>query len=60
MADSSSSPRSSPRTAPTRSSASTLRTLGLGKIGSTTERPRTPTRSAASIHKVQHLVKVED
>jgi large subunit ribosomal protein L30 len=37
----------------------TLRTLGLGKIGATSERPDDPTVRGA-IHKVSHLVKVED
>jgi large subunit ribosomal protein L30 len=37
----------------------TLRTLGLGKIGATSERPDEPTVRGA-IHKVSHLVKVED
>ena len=37
----------------------TLRTLGLGKIGRTVERPDDPT-VRGEIHAVQHLVKVED
>jgi large subunit ribosomal protein L30 len=37
----------------------TLRTLGLGKIGRTTERPDEPTVRGA-IQTVRHLVKVED
>ena len=37
----------------------TLRTLGLGRIGKTAERPDDPTVRGA-IHAVQHLVKVED
>ena len=37
----------------------TLRTLGLGKIGRTTERPDDPTVRGA-IQAVRHLVKVED
>ena len=37
----------------------TLRTLGLGRIGKTAERPDEPTVRGA-IHAVQHLVKVED
>ena len=37
----------------------TLRTLGLGKIGATSERPDDPTVRGA-IQKVSHLVKVED
>jgi large subunit ribosomal protein L30 len=37
----------------------TLRTLGLGKIGRTSEKPDVPTVRGA-IHSVQHLVKVED
>ncbi|HEX8647782.1 MAG TPA: 50S ribosomal protein L30 [Thermoleophilaceae bacterium] len=37
----------------------TLRTLGLGKIGATAERPDDPTVRGA-IQKVAHLVKVED
>ncbi len=36
----------------------TLRTLGLGKIGRTAERPDDPTVRGA-IHAVQHLVKVD-
>jgi large subunit ribosomal protein L30 len=36
----------------------TLRTLGLGKIGRTTERPDDPAVLGA-IHSVRHLVKVE-
>ena len=37
----------------------TLRTLGLGKIGRTSEKPDNPALRGA-IHSVQHLVKVED
>ena len=37
----------------------TLRTLGLGKIGRTVERPDDPSVRGA-IHSIQHLVKVED
>ena len=37
----------------------TLRTLGLGRIGRTVERPDEPTVRGA-IHTVQHLVRVED
>ena len=37
----------------------TLRTLGLGRIGKTSERPDDPTVRGA-IHSVQHLVKVEE
>jgi len=37
----------------------TLRSLGLGKIGKTVERPDDPTVKGA-IHSVRHLVKVED
>jgi large subunit ribosomal protein L30 len=37
----------------------TLRTLGLGRIGSTVERPDEPTVRGA-LHAVRHLVKVED
>jgi large subunit ribosomal protein L30 len=37
----------------------TLRTLGLGKIGRTTERPDDPAVRGA-IHAVRHLVKVEE
>ena len=37
----------------------TLRTLGLGRIGKTAERPDEPTVRGA-IHRVQHLVRVED
>ena len=36
-----------------------LRTLGLGKIGKTVERPDDPTVQGA-IRSVRHLVKVED
>jgi large subunit ribosomal protein L30 len=36
-----------------------LQSLGLGKIGSTSERPDDPTVRGA-IRKVAHLVKVED
>jgi large subunit ribosomal protein L30 len=37
----------------------TLRTLGLGRIGKTAERPDDPTVRGA-IHAVQHLVRVEE
>jgi large subunit ribosomal protein L30 len=37
----------------------TLRTLGLGKIGRTTERPDDAAVRGA-IHTVRHLVRVED
>ena len=37
----------------------TLRTLGLGRIGSSTERPDEPTVRGA-IHTVAHLVRLED
>jgi large subunit ribosomal protein L30 len=37
----------------------TLRTLGLGKIGKTVERPDDPTVRGA-VHSVKHLVKVDD
>ena len=37
----------------------TLRTLGLGKIGRTSERPDDAAMRGA-IHRVQHLVRVED
>ena len=37
----------------------TLRTLGLGRIGKTSEKPDDPTVRGA-IHSVQHLVKVEE
>jgi large subunit ribosomal protein L30 len=37
----------------------TLRTLGLGKIGRTTERPDDPGVRGA-IHRVRHLVRVEE
>jgi large subunit ribosomal protein L30 len=37
----------------------TLRTLGLGKIGRSTERPDDPAVRGA-IHAVRHLVKVEE
>jgi large subunit ribosomal protein L30 len=37
----------------------TLRTLGLGKIGRTSEKPDVPTVRGA-IHSVQHLVRVEE
>jgi len=37
----------------------TLRTLGLGKIGKTVERPDDPAVKGA-VHSVRHLVKVED
>ena len=36
----------------------TLRTLGLGKIGRTVERPDEPTVRGA-LHTVRHLVRVE-
>ena len=37
----------------------TLRTLGLGKIGRTAERPDDPSVRGA-IHAVRHLVRVEE
>ncbi len=37
----------------------TLRTLGLGKIGRTSEKPDDPTVRGA-IHTVRHLVKVDE
>jgi large subunit ribosomal protein L30 len=37
----------------------TLRTLGLGKIGRTSEKPDVPTVRGA-LHAVQHLVRIED
>jgi large subunit ribosomal protein L30 len=37
----------------------TLRTLGLGKIGRTSEKPDDPSVRGA-IHRVRHLVKVEE
>ena len=37
----------------------TLRTLGLGKIGRSTERPDDPAVRGA-IHAVRHLVRVEE
>jgi large subunit ribosomal protein L30 len=37
----------------------TLRTLGLGRIGKTTERPDEATVRGA-VHTVRHLVKVEE
>ena len=37
----------------------TLRTLGLGRIGKTTERPDEATVRGA-VHSVRHLVKVEE
>ena len=37
----------------------TLRTLGLGKIGSSVEREDSP-QLRGEIYKVQHLVKVDD
>ena len=37
----------------------TLRTLGLGRIGRTVERPDEPTVRGA-VHSVQHLVRVEE
>ena len=37
----------------------TLRTLGLGKIGRSSEKPDEPTVRGA-IHSVQHLVRVEN
>ena len=37
----------------------TLRTLGLGKIGRSSEKPDVPTVRGA-IHAVQHLVRVEE
>jgi large subunit ribosomal protein L30 len=36
-----------------------LRSLGLGKIGKSVERPDDPTVKGA-VHSVRHLVKVED
>ena len=36
-----------------------LRTLGLGRIGKSVERPDDPTIRGA-VHAVRHLVKVED
>ncbi len=36
----------------------TLRTLGLGKIGSTTEREDSP-QLRGELYKVQHLVRIE-
>jgi len=36
-----------------------LRTLGLGRIGKTVERPDDPTVLGA-VHSVRHLVKVEE
>jgi large subunit ribosomal protein L30 len=36
-----------------------LASLGLGKIGRTTERPDDPTVRGA-VHRIRHLVKVED
>ena len=37
----------------------TLRTLGLGKIGRSSEKPDVPTVRGA-LHSVQHLVRVEE
>jgi large subunit ribosomal protein L30 len=37
----------------------TLRSLGLGKIGRTSEKPDVP-QTRGAIHAVQHLVRVED
>ena len=37
----------------------TLRTLGLGKIGRSSEKPDVPTVRGA-IHSVQHLVRIDD
>jgi large subunit ribosomal protein L30 len=37
----------------------TLRTLGLGKIGKTTERPDSDTVRGA-VYRIRHLVKVEE
>ena len=37
----------------------TLRTLGLGKIGRTVERPDDPSVRGA-VHSIQHLVKVDE
>ena len=37
----------------------TLRTLGLGKIGRTSEKPDDPTVRGA-VHAVRHLVRVEE
>ena len=37
----------------------TLRTLGLGKIGRSSEKPDDPALRGA-IHRVQHLVRVEE
>ncbi|HET9323687.1 MAG TPA: 50S ribosomal protein L30 [Gaiellaceae bacterium] len=37
----------------------TLRALGLGKIGSTVERPETPAL-AGMLRKVRHLVRIDD
>jgi large subunit ribosomal protein L30 len=37
----------------------TLRTLGLGRIGKSTERPDEPNVRGA-VHAVRHLVKVEE
>ena len=37
----------------------TLRTLGLGRIGKTSEKPDVPPVRGA-IHSVQHLVRIED
>ena len=36
-----------------------LRSLGLGRIGKTTERPDDPT-VLGTVHSVRHLVKVEE
>jgi large subunit ribosomal protein L30 len=37
----------------------TLRTLGLGRIGSTTEREDSP-QLRGQLYKVQHLVRIEE
>ena len=37
----------------------TLRTLGLGKIGRTSEKPDEPTVRGA-VHSVSHLVRIEE
>ena len=37
----------------------TLRTLGLGKIGRSSEKPDVPTVRGA-LHSVQHLVRIEE
>jgi large subunit ribosomal protein L30 len=43
----------------TRRHRGTLRALGLGKIGRTTEREETP-QVAGMLRKVRHLVRVEE